>query len=62
MRVIDSLERNTLVMCKRAEKDRYRVTVCLTVSGRELIAWVFLSHAEIVVKAFLCLSVEEKDI
>ena len=60
--VVDSLERKTLVMRKRAEEDRRRVTVYLTESGRELIARVFPRHAEIVAKAFEFLSDEEKDI
>ena len=60
--VVDSLERKTLVIRKRAEEDRRRVTVYLTESGRELIARVFPRHAEIVAKAFEFLSDEEKDI
>ncbi|MBM9515157.1 MarR family winged helix-turn-helix transcriptional regulator [Desulfogranum marinum] len=60
--VVDSLERKTLVLRKRTEEDRRRVTVYLTESGRELIARVFPRHAEIVAKAFEFLSDEEKDI
>ncbi|MDX2417385.1 MAG: MarR family transcriptional regulator, partial [Xanthomonadales bacterium] len=36
--VVDSLERKTLVIRKRAEEDRRRVTVYLTEAGRKLIA------------------------
>jgi len=60
--VVDSLEKKTLVIRKRAEEDRRRVTVYLTESGRELIAKVFPRHAEVVAKAFEFLSDEEKDI
>ena len=60
--VVDSLERKTLVIRKRAEEDRRRVTVYLTKSGRELIARVFPRHAVIVAKAFEFLSDEERDI
>lgn len=60
--VVDSLERKTLVLRKRTEEDRRRVTVYLTESGTELIARVFPRHAEIVAKAFEFLSDEEKDI
>ncbi len=59
--VVDSLERKTLVVRKRAEEDRRRVTVYLTESGRELIARVFPRHAEIVAKEFAFLSDEEKE-
>ena len=59
--VVDSLEKKTLVIRKRAEKDRRRVTVHLTISGRELIARVFPRHAEVVAKEFAFLSDEEKD-
>ena len=59
--VVDSLERKALVIRKRAEKDRRRVTVHLTKSGRELIAGVFPRHAEVVAKEFAFLSDEEKD-
>ncbi|WP_319549817.1 MarR family transcriptional regulator [Desulfogranum marinum] len=60
--VVDSLERKTLVLRKRTEEDRRRVTVYLTESGTEIIARVFPRHAEIVAKAFEFLSDEEKDI
>lgn len=60
--VVDSLERKTLVIRKREEKDRRRVTVYLTESGRELIARVFPRHAEVVAKEFEFLSDKEKDI
>lgn len=60
--VVDSLERKTLVLRKRSEEDRRRVTVYLTESGRELIARVFPRHGEVVARAFAFLSDEEKDI
>jgi MarR family 2-MHQ and catechol resistance regulon transcriptional repressor len=60
--VVDSLERKTLVLRKRTEEDRRRVTVYLTESGTEIIARVFPRHAEIVAKAFEFLSDEEKNI
>ena len=60
--VVDSLERKTLVIRKRAEEDRRRVTVYLTESGRELIAKVFPRHAEAVAKVLNFLNDEEKDI
>jgi len=59
--VVDSLERKTLVIRKRAEEDRRRVTVHLTKAGRELIARVFPRHAEVVAKEFVFLSDGEKD-
>jgi MarR family 2-MHQ and catechol resistance regulon transcriptional repressor len=59
--VVDSLERKTLVIRKRAEEDRRRVTVHLTKAGRELIARVFPRHAEVVAKEFIFLSDEEKE-
>lgn len=60
--VVDSLEKKTLVIRDRKGKDRRRVTVHLTKSGRELIAKVFPRHAEVVAKAFEFLSDEDKDI
>ncbi len=59
--VVDSLEKKTLVVRKREEKDRRRVTVYLTKSGKELIARVFPRHAVAVAKALEVLSDEEKD-
>jgi MarR family 2-MHQ and catechol resistance regulon transcriptional repressor len=59
--VVDSLERKTLVIRKRAEEDRRRVTVYLTEAGRKLIARVFPRHAEVVAKEFAFLSDGEKD-
>lgn len=58
--VVDSLEKKTLVVRKRADNDRRRVTVYLTESGRELIAEVFPRHAEVVAREFAFLSDEEK--
>ena len=59
--VVDSLERKTLVIRKRAEEDRRRVTVYLTEAGRKLIARVFPRHAEVVAKELAFLSDGEKD-
>ena len=59
--VVDSLERKTLVVRKRAEEDRRRVTVYLTEAGRKLIARVFPRHAEVVAKELAFLSDGEKD-
>ena len=59
--VVDSLERKALVIRKRSEEDRRRVSAHLTKSGRALIAKVFPRHAEVVAKEFSFLSDDEKD-
>ena len=59
--VVDSLERKALVIRKRSEEDRRRVSAHLTKSGRVLIARVFPRHAEVVAKEFSFLSDKEKD-
>jgi len=46
--VVDSLEKKNLVLRQQCIEDRRRFTVSLTGAGEELIARVFLRHAEIV--------------
>lgn len=58
--VVDSLEKKSLVIRDRSEKDRRRVRVLLTNSGKDLIRRVFPRHAEIVAKELQFLSDEDK--
>lgn len=58
--VVDSLEKKELVTRRRCEKDRRRVEVELTLSGRKLISRVFPRHAEQISEAFAVLSVAEQ--
>jgi MarR family 2-MHQ and catechol resistance regulon transcriptional repressor len=59
--VVDTLEKKGLVVRKRSETDRRKVTVHLTDSGRTVIAIVFLRHAEVVSEEFGFLSYKEKN-
>ncbi len=59
--VVDSLEKKTLVIRKRSDQDRRRVTVHLTELGGELIAKVFPRHAKVVKRELGFLTDNEKD-
>ena len=59
--VVDSLEKKALVVRKRSDHDRRRVTVHLTELGRELIAKVFPRHAKVVTRELGFLTAGEKD-
>lgn len=59
--VVDSLEKKKLVVRKRSDEDRRRVTVHLTDPGTELIAKVFPRHAKVVTRELAFLTDPEKD-
>lgn len=59
--VVDTLEKKKLVVRKRSEIDRRKVTVHLTESGEALIAKVFPRHAEIVTEELGFLNDTDKE-
>lgn len=58
--VVDTLEKKGLVVRKRSEDDRRKITVHLIASGQKLIAKVFPRHAQVVSEELGFLSVKEQ--